>query len=245
MNLNEPPAEVSSQQIKERLQALQAHFPTDRDITLVVASKYATAEQVRTGYAAGLRHFGENRVQDALTKQAALANTLGDDAHWHFIGHLQKNKINKVIGRFELIHSIDSLELAEALSNKTMAQPVANKALAHLDQLQEHKPQKILLQVNTSGETSKQGISPEHCRQQFEQFLALPGIEICGLMTMAPLEASEVQKHGVFSGLATLRDQLRREFATPLPELSMGMSQDYIPALACGATILRIGRYFF
>lgn len=205
-----------------------------RPFTLVAVTKYASVEQMQSAYAAGIRHFGENKVQDALNKMASFPTTEYPGLHWHLIGHLQGNKVKKILSRFSLIHSIDSLALAEALSREN----------APLNQRQA-----VLLQINISPDPTRYGFSPEAVLSLAPQIAMLPGIELRGLMAMAPAEASLSQNEeslkAAFSQVATLKTELESRLGIVLPELSMGMSHDFPQALACGATIIRIGNYLF
>jgi len=199
---------------KEILQKIPGH------VRLVVVAKNRSWEEAQPVYDAGCRDFGENRVQEALGKMKEAP----PDVRWHLIGTLQKNKVAKAVGRFFLIHSVDTPELAEKIS-----------ACAE----RQGSVQPILLQVNTSDEESKQGLSAEAWERAFPSLLNLPGIALRGLMTMAPLTDDEALIRGCFSRLRQLRDKLG------LSELSMGMSQDYAIALEEGATLLRIGTAVF
>lgn len=185
-------------------------------IQLVVASKYFTVEQILDLYKHGQRDFGENKVQDALHKMEKLPK----DIRWHFIGHLQKNKVNKIVDSFELIHSIDSLELAEKIDQKSQ------------------KKQKILLQVNTSGEESKTGFDIHLFYEELKKIQQLGQLEVVGLMTMAPETDNKVLIQETFSKLRQIREKLNK----PDWLLSMGMSQDYPIAIAQGANLIRLGR---
>ncbi len=203
-------------------------------VTLVAVTKYATIEQMKAAYAAGIRHFGENKVQDALDKMASFPQADYPDLRWHFIGHLQGNKVKKALGHFSLIHSVDSLPLAEAISNHNTQQGLT---------------QAVLLQVNISQDSTRYGFSPEELLDNAPQIARLPGLELRGLMTMAPAEASLSQNEDAlkagFSQVASLKTELESRLGIALPELSMGMSHDFPQALACGATIIRIGNYLF
>lgn len=190
------------------------------EITLIAVTKYATLETIREAYNLGLRSFGESRIPTALEKMAQLPS----DIDWHFIGHLQSNKVAKAIGRFAFVHSVDSLDLAKKISSASTQQG-CNTA--------------VLLQVNTSGESSKQGFTPDTCREQFLELSQLPGISLQGLMTMAPLTDDANLIRACFSRLRDLRDELK------LRHLSMGMSQDFPIAIEEGATLLRIGSSLF
>lgn len=193
---------------------------------LVVVSKEATLDQILEAYRAGVRDFGESRLQDALPK----IENAPKDIRWHFIGRLQKNKVAKVVGTFALIHSVDTLDLAEKISEVS---------------LKRHCKTPILLEANTSGEHSKAGLTPSEWKKSLPHLLELQGIEIHGLMTMAPLTSDESVIRKTFSELRHLRDDLQDLSGLALPTLSMGMSHDYLIALQEGATLLRIGTLIF
>ena len=198
------------------------------EVTLVAVSKTMPVELVQMAYNLGVTDFGENRVQEALPKIAAF-HPLG--LRWHMIGHLQSNKAGKAVEPFYCVHSVDSLHLAQALSRYAG----------------EHgKVLPVLLQVNVSGEASKEGISLAETPELVRQIVDLPDIQVDGLMTIAPLVEDPEMVRPVFRELRNLRDQLRSE----LPQcswrhLSMGMTGDYAVAIEEGATIVRIGRAIF
>ena len=196
-------------------------------VKLLAVSKTFPMEDIREAFAAGQCEFGENRVQELEGKvPSALPEMV-----WHLIGHLQSNKAEKAVGLAEYIHSVDSLKLLNKI----------NSAAEKRD-----KVQKILLEVNVSGEESKFGISGlDQLRKIFEHSLTLNHIKVLGLMTMAPLGADDPILHRTFAGLREFRDRLADEFSAALPELSMGMSQDFRAAIAEGATIVRIGTAIF
>ena len=196
-------------------------------VKLLAVSKTFPMEDIREAFAAGQCEFGENRVQELEGKvPSALPGMV-----WHLIGHLQSNKAEKAVGLAEYIHSVDSLKLLNKI----------NSAAEKRD-----KVQKILLEVNVSGEESKFGISGfDPLRELFEHALTLHHVKVLGLMTMAPLGAEDAVLHHTFAGLREFRDRLVREFSAALPELSMGMSQDFRVAIAEGATIVRIGTAIF
>lgn len=202
------------------------------EITLVAVSKTKPLELAKLAYELGITYFGENRVQEALTKIAAFHPS---DVQWHMIGHLQTNKVGKVVGQFDCIHSIDSLHLAETLNRYTASlHPTGGQR------------QPILLQINISGETSKEGIEPDTAISLARQIASLEHLEIQGLMTIAPLVDNPEKARPVFRALRELRDRLQNE----VPEcswqhLSMGMTNDYQVAIEEGATIVRIGRAIF
>ena len=213
--------------IGENLKNIQSYASSARIIAVV---KYVTADRVVEAYNAGIRDFGENKVQDAEKQRAELPEEVEKNSRWHFLGHLQTNKITKVVGKYDLIHSVDSLKLAKAVSEYASSQNTV---------------QKILIQVNIAGEESKFGISPEETKESFSEISALNSINIAGLMTMAPFTDNPDEQRAVFRGLRELRDSLRKETGVRLDELSMGMSNDYRIALEEGATMIRIGQLLF
>lgn len=198
------------------------------EITLVAVSKTMPVELVQMAYNLGVTDFGENRVQEALPKIAAFHP---QDLRWHMIGHLQSNKASKVVGSFYCVHSVDSLHLAQTLNRYA---------------LERGRQLPVLLQVNVSGEFSKEGMSPAQAQELTRQFAELPHIQVEGLMTIAPLVEDPEQVRPVFRELRILRDQLRVELPScSWQHLSMGMTGDYSVAIEEGATIVRIGRAIF
>jgi len=209
-------------------EAAQRVGRTPEEITLVAVSKTKPVELVEIAYNLGVTDFGENRVQEALPKIAAFHP---EGLRWHLIGHLQSNKASKVVGPFDYVQSVDSLHIAQTLNR-------------HAGEY--GKRLRVLLQVNISGEESKEGMTATEAPELARQILALPHLEIQGLMTIAPLVQDPEEVRPVFRNLRLLRDQLRAE----LPQcswqhLSMGMTDDYIVAIEEGATIVRIGRAIF
>jgi PLP dependent protein len=199
-------------------------------VTLVAVTKTVGPDRIQEAFECGITEFGENRVQDALEKQKAMPPHMADKIHWHLIGHLQTNKVKKIIGKFALIHSVDSLRLAQEISKEAEKQSVQ---------------QPILLQVKMLDDVNKSGFEPDQLMQDLPQILQLPGIRVSGLMTMAPLTDDPEIWRQSFSGLKNLRDQLNKNFGVRLDELSMGMSQDWQEAVQCGATMVRLGRAIF
>lgn len=198
------------------------------EVTLVAVSKTMPVALVRMAYNLGVSHFGENRVQEALPKIEAFHP---EGMYWHMIGHLQSNKAGKVVAPFDYVQSVDSLHLARALDR-------------YADQHGKRLP--VLLQVNVSGEVSKEGIPLAEAPELARQVLALPHIEVQGLMTIAPLVENAEEVRPVFRKLRMLRDRLRIELpGCAWQHLSMGMTDDYSIAIAEGATIVRIGRAIF
>lgn len=196
------------------------------DVELVAVSKAHPAEMVEAAAQAGQTLFGESRVQEARVKIPLLSSRL----RWHFIGHLQKNKIRQALPLFELMHGIDSLALAQDL------QRVADEEGSH---------PRVLLQVNLAGEASKHGFAPEALRRDLEAILSFGRLTIGGLMTIPPFAPEPEASRRYFVGLRELRDQLESEFELDLRELSMGMSGDYSVAIEEGATLVRVGTAIF
>ena len=195
-------------------------------VRLLAVSKTFPAEDVAEAFACAQTCFGENRVQELASKVPALPGTI----EWHLIGSLQSNKVAKAAALAGWIHSVDSEKLVRKIS-------------AAVDAL--NKTVNILFEVN-SGEENKTGFrSSDDLRASLEAALALPGIQVRGLMTMAPLGSDETTLHRVFDSLRAQRDALERDFGVKLPELSMGMSGDFREAIAEGATIVRIGTAIF
>lgn len=198
------------------------------EISLIAVSKGYSWEHVLPAYDQGCRDFGENRLQEAFDKISAAP----EDIRWHMIGTLQKNKVRKAVGHFALIHSVDTPELAAKISECSVEAGVVTP---------------VLLQVNTSGEISKHGITAEEWRQAFDSLLELPGILLEGLMTMAPLTPDEAVIRQCFAHLRKFKEELanRAGNQASMRHLSMGMSNDYRLAIAEGSTLVRIGTAIF
>lgn len=197
---------------------------------IIGVTKYYGLDAIVKGYKAGLRDFGESRALDAIKKIEQLPVDVRENSKFHFIGHLQTNKAEKVVEYFDYIHSVDSLRLAEVISQ------VACRL---------NKREKVLLQVNLSGELQKFGYDKTTLKADFSKILVLDSIEVVGLMCMAPFGAEKAELRSLFSALREFRDELEVDFGVQLPELSMGMSDDYEIAVAEGATMIRIGRKLF
>lgn len=195
-------------------------------IKLVAVTKTVPWEIVELVYEHGQRDFGEGRVVDALEKMEEAP----EDCRWHLIGTLQSNKVRKAVGNFVLIHSVDTPLIASRISDVSKEMGVVSD---------------VLLQVNTSGEESKHGLSPEEWLEHIPGVFALPNIKILGLMTMAPFVEDEKVVRECFGELRKFRDKLEKLTGQSLPELSMGMSHDFDWAIAEGATIVRIGTSIF
>jgi PLP dependent protein len=194
-------------------------------VRIVAVTKTHGAEAVRAAAAAGLTDVGENRVQEALQKQDALAEFQVD---WHLVGTLQRNKAKHAAGRFALIHSVDRLDLAAELDRR--ASPGSR--------------QRILVQVNCSAEPQKGGVEPAALPGLLEQLRSLEHLEVRGLMTMSALTGDEAEQRRAFRLLRELREASERA-GHRLPELSMGMSGDYPIAVEEGATMIRLGTILF
>ena len=196
------------------------------DVELVAISKTHDAVKVREAIEAEQSLFGESRVQEARVKIPELPSNL----RWHFVGHLQKNKIRHALPLFELIHSVDSLALAQDINR-----------IAEEDGLHP----RVLLEVNVAGEGSKFGFTPEKLREDLENLLALPRLSILGLMTIPPIADEAEASRKYFVELSELRDRLQTEFHVDLAQLSMGMTQDFAIAVEEGATLVRVGTAIF
>lgn len=194
-------------------------------IRLVAATKSVPPERIREAIAAGVRILGENRLQEALPKIEALSSTAA--VVWHFIGRLQRRKVKDVVGRFQMIHSVESLDLAEEIDRRA--------GLAGLRQT-------VLLEVNIGGEASKGGFAPESVGKALDDMDRLAHLSVTGLMTIPPLSAAAEEARPYFRRLRELAASLRRP---ALRELSMGMSQDYEIAVEEGATMVRVGTAIF
>ncbi|SMF88363.1 hypothetical protein SAMN05661091_4255 [Paenibacillus uliginis N3/975] len=194
------------------------------EVNVIAVTKYVSVDKTAAVLDQGIRHIGENRWQTAEEKWRAL----GERGIWHFIGHLQSNKVKDVIGRFQYIHSLDRLSLAKELEKKAAALNVQVSAF---------------MQLNISGESTKHGLQPEQAVPFLQEINRLKHVNVIGLMTMAPFESSAEDTRPVFRGLRQLRDELNNQALTPEPitELSMGMSNDFEVAIEEGATWVRLG----
>mgnify|MGYP000300415148 CR=1 FL=1 len=211
--------------VSERVQqACKVSGRNPSDVHVIAVTKYVSLNMVASVLEASMEHIGESRWQDAESKWKAL----GDQGTWHFIGHLQTNKVRDVIGKFQYIHSLDRLSLAQELQRKAKA--------AGIDV-------NVFLQVNISGEDTKYGLSPEEVPDFLRSIADLDHVKVIGLMTMAPYEENPELTRPVFRGLRELRDQLNQQALTgePITELSMGMSNDFEVAIEEGSTWVRLG----
>ncbi len=216
----------------ERAAARSGRAP--ESVRLVAVSKGFGQRVIRLAHQAGLRDIGENRVEEAEAKQAALEGL--QDLRWHMIGTIQSRKAEKVVAAFGMVHSVDRLKIARLLDRHAGAAGVRLP---------------VLLECNVSGEATKAGWPLaassiwDAAMEDFKQIVALPHLEVGGLMTMAPLTADPEHVRPVFHRLSELRSALEVKLGCPLPELSMGMTDDFEVAVEEGATLVRIGRALF
>lgn len=197
---------------------------------IIAVTKYFGQDAIVAAYQAGVKDFGESRALEAIEKISQLPVEIKQNATFHFIGHLQTNKVKKVVEHFDCIHSVDSLKLANAISNAA---------------LEFGKVQNILLQLNNAHEVQKFGFDKEGLIASFPEIEKLEGVKVLGLMNMAPLGAPDNEIERLFKDVVATKNILEEKFQCSLPEVSMGMSQDYAIAARCGATMLRIGRKLF
>lgn len=210
------------------------------EITLVAVSKQQSAASIVEAIEAGLKHLGENRVEEGIAKIPQVNERANRDVVWHMVGHVQSRKAKQVVSHFDIVQSVDSLKLAKRLSR------FAGEG---------NQPLSVLLEINVSGEASKYGFAGYNWQRddsakaglwrEAREIAALPNIEITGLMTMAPFAAEEKTIRRTFADLRGLRDNLSCELQLPLPILSMGMTDDYHIAIEEGATMIRVGRAIF
>lgn len=211
-------------EVRERIAGAVARGGHGQLVTLIAVTKTHGPDAVRAAWNAGVRDVGENRVQEAVPKMHAVTEPM----RWHLIGHLQRNKV-KAVDHFTLLHSVDSRRLAEAV---------------HEHGVLRRRPVSALLQLNVSGEGSKGGFAPAEVEPLGEWLCGCSGITVRGVMTMAPLDATEAVLRRVFAGARAGRDVLRR-LGHPAAELSMGMSGDYEVAVEEGAMMVRLGTILF
>ena len=211
-------------EVRQRIDAAVARGGHGQRVTIVAVTKTHGPDAVEAAYRAGLHDVGENRVQEALKKMDAVTVPV----RWHLIGHLQRNKV-KEVGRFAMVHSVDSARLADAVSEF---------GVAH------HQAVEALVQVSVVGEESKGGFSPDELAAEAERFTARAGVQVKGVMTMAPLDADERTLRTVFRGAREAREKLIGA-GHPAHALSMGMSSDFEIAVEEGATMVRLGTVLF
>lgn len=220
------------EEVQERIaRAARVSGRGSKDVTLLAVTKTWPASAVREAFACGLRSFGENYAQEALAKKSELRDLAID---WHFIGHLQTNKVKSVIGEFSLIHSVDRLKLAREISRRAMAAGASS-------------PQGILVEVNVASEAGKSGVSWDELPRLLDEVQELPSVQIRGLMVMPPPALPSEESRRIFAQVRDERDRLAPRLSAPhsLIELSMGTSHDYVEAVEAGATIVRLGTVIF
>ncbi|MFQ6057620.1 MAG: YggS family pyridoxal phosphate-dependent enzyme [Anaerolineae bacterium] len=248
--------EASLQEVRRRIAQAAARVGRDPNgITLVAVTKRVSAERIVAAYQLGIRHFGENRVQEAQAKIPTVNRWLEatpppgptsdfglrtarlsgsaetSDLTWHMVGHLQRNKVKRALELFDIIHSVDSVRLAREISRRCQ---------------RAERTMPILLEVNVSGEGTKYGFAPGEIKAAVEDMVTLPGLTIQGLMTMAPIVEDPEEARPYFRRLRQLRDELRGGFPqVEWRHLSMGMTDDFEVAVEEGATMVRIGRAIF
>jgi len=197
---------------------------------IIAVTKYFGGDAIQAAYTAGLRNFGESRVIEASEKIAGLPGEVRENSTFHFIGHLQTNKVKQAVKVFDYIHSVDSVKLAYCISK-------------HASDI--GKIQKILIQINNANEEQKSGFSKDEAIEVLPEIMKMPSIEVAGVMNMAPLGCAGEELVRLFSEIVGIRNTMELKYDCKLPEISMGMSQDYVIAAAQGATMLRIGRKLF
>jgi hypothetical protein len=231
-------AQGTSTELVARLVAVRSRIAAAADragrdpaaVLLIAVTKTLPAARVAEAVALGLREFGENRVQEAAAKAAALADEQPAPLRWHLIGHLQTNKANRAAGLFDAVHSVDSARVAEALAERRPGD------LPPLD---------ALVEIELTGIPGHTGAPPEQAEAVARAVLAQPRLRLRGLMTMAPPVDDPEQARPTFARLRALHDELEQRLGTALPDLSMGMSDDYEAAVEEGATMVRLGRALF
>ncbi len=196
----------------------------DYNPTLIAVTKYYDVQKMIEAFSAGLRNFAESKALEAVEKIGKIDDTTRTQSVYHFIGHLQTNKVKYVVGNFDYIHSVDSLKLAQCIDFEAGKKGII---------------QKILIQVNNAHECQKFGVEPNELDNLINEIAKLKSVELKGLMNIAPFEADENELRKLFNEMYELKEKYG------LKELSMGMSNDYRIALECGATMIRIGRKLF
>lgn len=220
---------IVQDKIRENLLQIQEEIAPYRP-NIIAVTKYFDENAIIAAYNAGLRDFAESRVIEASEKISKLPQEIRENSTFHFIGHLQTNKVKKAIEVFDYIHSVDSVKLAEKIS---------------LEAGRIGKVQKILIEINNAEEEQKFGFSKQEVFESFGTIVNLKNLKVVGVMNMTPLGADEKLLTKLFSEIRVIRDNLEREFNCKLDDISMGMSQDYKIAAREGSTMLRIGRKLF
>lgn len=207
-------------------QSLKKALRNRSGLTLIAVTKRQPIQSVRAAYDLGLRHFGENLIQEGVLKVRALP----EDIHWHFIGHLQKNKVRKAVKSFAYIHSVDSLGLLQRIDTIAGEERVCPK---------------IFLQVNYALDPDKHGLHPDGVAALLEEAQTRKHLQCLGLMGIPPLHAEPEEMDAYFQGLASLRDTLQKQFPEWPGLLSLGMSSDFEKAILAGSHLIRVGSLLF
>ena len=213
--------------VQQNIAAIRQHIPSG--VTLICVSKFHTAETIMQAYDAGERDFGESRVQELLLKQ----QTLPADIRWHFIGHLQTNKVRQIVPFVHMIHSVDSVRLLEIINRE--AEKIGRRV-------------KVLLEVHVAKEDTKSGFMPEEITSLNTKLSTLNYIEICGIMGMATNTDDQTEWRRCFREIKSIGQQLLNHselLNNSAPQISMGMSDDYLVAIEEGSTMVRIGSSIF
>lgn len=199
-----------------------------REVTLIAVSKTKPVEMLKEAYEQGCRHFGENKVQELVEKYDAMPK----DIKWHMIGHLQRNKVKYIVDKVYMIHSVDSLKLAEEISKEALKKNVTVS---------------ILIEVNVAGEETKFGVSPSSAEELIREIAVLPGVSVKGLMTIAPYVDNPEDNRQYFVALKQLSVDISRKNIdnVTMNVLSMGMTGDYAVAVEEGASFVRVGTGIF
>lgn len=218
--------------VREEIDRIRCAEGVTQQVRVIAVTKGHPVDVLAAAQAAGIEDIGENRVQEAIQKRESAGDF---SLRWHLIGHLQSNKAKFVPGNFAVVHSVDSLKVAEALTRALRRRSETGSP---------GEPLRTLLQVNVAGEGQKNGCAPDQARSLAHQIAEMRELRLEGLMTMAPLSGDEKIQRDTFRGLRMVRDGLVMS-GLELPELSMGMSADFRAAVAEGATMLRLGTVLF
>ncbi len=205
--------------LKKILKEIEKYHPV-----LIAVTKYYDIEKMIEAYNSGIRNFAESKAQAAIEKIGKMDETIKSQSVYHFIGHLQTNKVKYVVGNFDYIHSVDSLKVAKCIDQEANKKGIV---------------QKILLQVNNAQEPQKFGVHITQIENLISEISKLKSLDLVGLMNIAPIDATQDELRVLFSQMKELQKRYN------LKELSMGMSKDYKIALECGATMIRLGRILF
>jgi pyridoxal phosphate enzyme (YggS family) len=225
--VEEVPVADRLEEVRARIDAAVRRADRDPDeVRLIAVTKGVSAERVDEAIAAGVEDVGENRIQEAAEKQREVRNS----ARWHLIGHLQTNKAGRAAALFDFVHSVDSKRIAEALSAHRPAG---------------RDPIGVLVEVELTGLPARSGVAEADVESLVEELVNVPSIHVMGLMTIAPFSQNPDDARATFARLRRVRDHMEHVTGWALPELSMGMSNDFEIAIEEGATMVRIGRAIF